>query len=252
MPFPPPPPGPGEVHVWRVPLDGPAPGPADGVLSAAETARAARLLLDRDRRRWTAARRALRVTLAHYTGIPPARITLEYGPHGKPRLAGQPRDGLRFSLSHSRDRALLAVCRGAPVGVDLEHRAAGPPDGPGLDDLAAVVLAPPELARYLRLPPARRRAALLRHWTGKEAVLKATGRGVTLPGARRVAVPSGSGRPGGVPGRWSLLRPRPGPGYLAALAVPGKDWTLVHIDAAPDSGGDPDASPRRPSARPGP
>ncbi|MFJ8142972.1 4'-phosphopantetheinyl transferase family protein [Streptomyces sp. NPDC096013] len=226
-------PDPGLVHVWRIPLAGP---PADAalvaaarVLAAGERARAGRLRLAEDRRRWTAARVALRTVLSGYTGTEAARITLAYGRHGKPRLAGRAPDGLRFSLSHSHDRALLAVCRGAPVGADLEHPAAGPADGRDLDDLAAAVLAPAELRAYLQLPAAGRRAALLRRWTGKEAVLKATGRGVTLSAARQLIVPEGTGTPRGLPGRWTLLRPRPGDGY-AAVCVLGKDWNFVSTD----------------------
>ncbi|MFF7329109.1 4'-phosphopantetheinyl transferase superfamily protein [Streptomyces sp. NPDC008150] len=222
------------MHLWRVPLTGStaqeALALAPRVLAPDELARAARLLTDVDRRRWTAARVALRAVLAHCTGTPPDRVTLAYGRHGKPRLPGPGRGALRFSLTHSRDLALLAVCRGAPVGADLEHLTAGPP-GPGdLDDLAAAVLAPPELRAYRLLPPELRRAALLRRWTGKEAVLKATGRGVTVAAARRVVVPDGSGTPRGLPGHWTLLRPSPGGPFTAAVAVLGKDWTVVRTD----------------------
>ncbi|MFF6990350.1 4'-phosphopantetheinyl transferase superfamily protein [Streptomyces sp. NPDC010273] len=224
----------GLVHVWRIPLAGP---PADAALAAAarvlgagERVRAERLRLDADRRRWTAARVALRTVLSWYTGMRPDLITLAYGRHGKPRLAGRPPGGLRFSLSHSHDRALLAVCRGVPVGVDLEHPSAGPADGRDLDDLAAAVLAPAELHSYLGLPAARRRAALLRRWTGKEAVLKATGRGVTLSAARRLVVPEGTGSPSGLPGQWTLLRPCQDDGYTAAVCVLGKDWNVVCTD----------------------
>ncbi|MET8453622.1 4'-phosphopantetheinyl transferase superfamily protein [Streptomyces sp. NPDC005209] len=225
---------PGVVEVWRIPLSGRA---ADAALASAgqllgadELARARRLVLREDRRRWVTARVALRTLLARRTGVAPDRITLEYGRHGKPRLFGQGADGLRFSLSHSRDRALLAVCRGAPVGADLEHLSAGPADAADLDDLAVAVLAPEELRAYLRLPPALRRAALLRRWTGKEAALKATGRGVTLPGARRLVVPDGSGTPRGLPGDWTQLRPWPGDGFTAAVTVRGRNWKLVCTD----------------------
>nr|WSY51502.1 4'-phosphopantetheinyl transferase superfamily protein [Streptomyces sp. NBC_00886] len=227
-------PGPGLVHVWRIPLAGPladtALTAAARVLDAGERARAERLRLAEDRRRWTTARVALRTVLSWYAGTEAVRITLAYGRHGKPRLAGRAPGELRFSLSHSHDRALLAVCRGAPVGVDLEHPAAGPADGQDLDDLAAAALAPAELHAYLRLPATCRRAALLRRWTGKEAVLKATGRGVTLSAARRLVVPEGTGTPRGLPGRWALLRPCPGDGYAAAVCVLGKDWNIVSTD----------------------
>ncbi|MFD3590104.1 4'-phosphopantetheinyl transferase family protein [Streptomyces sp. NPDC058683] len=222
------------MRVWRIPLSGPVArtglARAAQVLGPDERARAERLLLPADRARWTAARVALRTVLARCTGIAPARIPLEYGRYGKPKLPGQGPDGLAFSLSHSRDRALLAVCRGAPVGADLEHLTAGPSRAADLDDLAAAVLAPEELRAYTRLPAARRRAALLRRWTGKEAALKATGRGLTLDAARRLAVPEGSGAPSGLPGEWTQLRPWPGAGFTAAVTVRGRNWNLVCSD----------------------
>ncbi|WP_405822317.1 4'-phosphopantetheinyl transferase superfamily protein [Streptomyces sp. NBC_01390] len=231
-------PGPWQVHLWTVPLDGPAAHTAAAlaplVLDPGERRRAARLLLPEDRRRWTTARVALRRVLGAYTGLPPARITFAYGRHGRPRLDGTGDRHLHFNLTHSRDRALLAVCRDTPVGADLEHLDAGPPDDRGLDELAEAVLAPPELGAYRELPYPDRRAALLRRWTGKEALLKATGRGVTLAGVRRVTVPDGAGPAYGVPGEWTLLRPEQAGPYTAAIAVPrdvrtgnDKDWEVV-------------------------
>ncbi|MEU6229734.1 4'-phosphopantetheinyl transferase superfamily protein [Streptomyces sp. NPDC047042] len=234
-------PGPRQVHLWAVPLDGPAADTAvalaPSVLDPGERRRAARLLLPEDRRRWTTARVALRGVLGACTGLPPARITFAYGRHGRPRLAGP--DGLRlhFNLTHSRDRALLAVCRDTPVGADLEHLDAGPPDDRGLDELAEAVLAPSELGAYRQLPYPDRRAALLRRWTGKEALLKATGRGITLSALSRVTVPEGAGPAYGVPGTWTLLRPPLDGPYTAAIAVPAvlgeahtenhKNWEVV-------------------------
>jgi 4'-phosphopantetheinyl transferase len=211
------------VALWRIPLAGAV---ADTVmadtrlLDAGETARARRLPPGPDRHRWTAARGALRLVLARCTGTAPDRISFTLGRYGKPRPAGAGPGGLCFSLSHSRDLALLAVCRGTPVGVDLEHLSAGPAGREELDDLASAVLTPEEWQAYLRLPHARRRAALLRRWTGKEAVLKATGQGVTAAALRRVVVPEGDGPVRGLPGRpWRLLRVDPDDAWSAALAV---------------------------------
>jgi alkylation response protein AidB-like acyl-CoA dehydrogenase len=68
----------------------------------------------------------------------------------------------------------------------------------------------------------------------KEALLKATGRGVTLSAVRRVTVPEGTGPAYGVPGEWTLLRPEPAGPYTAAIAVPRavrtgnhEDWEVV-------------------------
>src|SRR6185503_15339055 len=84
--------------------------------------------------------------------------------HGRPRLVA---DGPHFSISHSADRVLLALCDTAPVGADVEST------GRDIDRLRRLILHPAEAAR-----PAG--PDLLRVWVRKEAVLKATGRGLAL------------------------------------------------------------------------
>jgi phosphopantetheinyl transferase len=69
--------------------------------------------------RLTASSSALRRVLAVYLGEEPARIRLERGEHGKPRLA-DPQGRLRFNLSHSGEIALVAVSGEFEVGVDVE------------------------------------------------------------------------------------------------------------------------------------
>ena len=61
---------------------------------------------------------ALHRVLAVYLGEDPARIRLETGAQGKPRLA-DPQGQLRFNLSHSGEIALVAVSGEAEVGVDV-------------------------------------------------------------------------------------------------------------------------------------
>ncbi|HEY6729935.1 MAG TPA: hypothetical protein VI039_02805 [Solirubrobacterales bacterium] len=62
----------------------------------------------------------LRRVLAVYLGEEPARIQLEKGEHGKPRLAGN-EPPLKFNLSHSGDLALVAVSGANEMGVDVER-----------------------------------------------------------------------------------------------------------------------------------
>jgi len=93
------------IHVWRARLDSTAWPDAAG-LPAAERERAARLLRPDSRRRWVAARWALRGVLARYLECGPAEIELRLGERGKPLLA-DPGSALRFNLSHSDDLALV-------------------------------------------------------------------------------------------------------------------------------------------------
>lgn len=162
---------PEEVHVWRVRTDVPCDAAS---LDASERARAARLLREEDRLRFTAAHVALRALLGRVLGTEPGEVRFVEGPHGKPSLAsGGP---IRFNLSHSGDLALVAVASGRELGVDLERH------GPvAIEDLAARYFSEAEARALAALPPDARRPAFFRCWSRKEAFLKACGSGMTLP-----------------------------------------------------------------------
>jgi hypothetical protein len=104
-----------EVHVWRAYLDrtSAAVQSLQHILSTDEWIRAGRFRLERDRRRFTAARGLLRVVLAGYLSIEPSQLRFRYGRYGKPSLApAGDEEALSFSMSHSCGLALYAVTRG--------------------------------------------------------------------------------------------------------------------------------------------
>ncbi len=170
-----------EVHLWRCRVDLPDDDLArcHRLLNPAEKQQAARFLVAADRNRFTVARASLRLILASYLGCPPGDISFVIGAHGKPSL--QAADGLpplEFNISHSGTLALVCVAdAGRPVGVDVEWT--------GRDlatmDLARRVLSPREFRTLEQAPPARRKHLFLSFWTIKEAVVKALGRGMSLP-----------------------------------------------------------------------
>lgn len=176
--------GPGACQVWWAPVDAAHPGLV-AWLDAGERERLARIRTPADRRRFLVGHALLRAVVGAVTDQPPAGVRLLRercrrcgAAHGRPRV-----DGARVSLSHSGALAAVAVTRDVDVGVDVEHVHA-PRDH---DLLAAAVLAPGERAALARLRSRERRVGLLRCWTRKEAVLKATGDG-TGAGAARVEV----------------------------------------------------------------
>lgn len=164
----------GHCDVWRIDLDAvEGVGPAlqgEGPLDAAELARAARFAFERDRRRFVAARLALRRILGMALGRDPAALVIEAPPLHRPRLAGD--SGLDFNLSHSGRLALVAVGQAAPLGVDVEEWRSVPDAAA----LAARLFTPRECAALAADP----RAAFLTCWTRKEAVLKSTGLGLSV------------------------------------------------------------------------
>lgn len=212
-------PGPDRVTVVRVPLDPPAQVLAalQAPLCADERARAARFRFAGDRRRWMAARGALRVLLGRCLEMPPTEVRLRCGAHGKPELHechGRPE--LRFSLAHSHDRALVALTAGREVGVDIERVRAD------LDHLAiARALLGPEVTTELAaLAAAERAEAFAVAWTRYEAHAKALGVGLTAPPPADAPV-------------HHLVTLRPWPEYVAAVAAPGVGWTVELLDFTP-------------------
>ena len=152
-----------------------------------------------------------------------AVYTLTADPGGKPRLLA---DGMvspiGISLSHSRERGLVAVAEEGEVGVDIERLR--PMDD--IDGIARAHMTVAEREWLLRQPPQQRDAAFLRLWTLKEAVVKATGEGLSRPLASiDIAVESWpSARLVGLDGGeapWLLRSFTPAAGHVGALAVPG-------------------------------
>lgn len=189
------------IDVWVAPLDvAPATRAAlEAGLTEVERGRAARYRAPADARRFSAARGWLRQVLGAALGVEPGAVALSQGP-GKPRLAD--RAGPRFNLSHAGALALIAVAE-QEVGVDVE-----PVAGAGRwADVVDLVCSAGEAAALRRLPPEEQSAAFLRAWTAKEAYLKATGTGLTVPpdgvevgdldGAGAIGGAEAAGRAGG-------------------------------------------------------
>lgn len=222
------------VDLWHFRLDVPEEEVelARAILSEDEIARSARFVRPRDRNRFAVARGRLRMILGAELGIRAASVAFRYGVRGKPELAPPlDRGGLRFSLSHSADRALVATTRNRAIGCDLEALR----DVRSGQDLARRIFAPQEFEVLARLEGEAWQRAFFRCWTLKEAWLKARGDGLTFP-TRKFTVAIAPGEPArlvrveGEPeaaSRWSLREARAPEGFLAAIAVEGPVGRLV-------------------------
>lgn len=218
------------VDVWRVGLEQPAETVErlKTLLADDELATAARYHFPVHCRRSVVRRGTLRTILSEYLGAEPAEIRFVYGPHGKPALAA-PAPAIHFNVSHSAELALIAVGQ-QRLGVDLEQwRAVA-----DADLVARRFFTPQEVAAQRAAPDGNQ--LFLRHWTRKEAVIKAVGRGLSMPlNAFDIsAIDTGQivriEEPGGER-QWHLQDLEPPEGYLAALASAGpiehvrwRDW----------------------------
>jgi 4'-phosphopantetheinyl transferase len=103
-------------------------------------------------------------------------VAIELDQQGKPRICRKcDAEDVRFNVAHSAELALIAVTTGCEVGVDVERLRSVR----HLEHIAQRYFHPAETMALLAARPAERDAAFLRCWTGKEAVLKALGHGIT-------------------------------------------------------------------------
>jgi phosphopantetheinyl transferase len=144
-----------------------------------------------------------RRVIAALTGIAPREIEIYDTPNGKPMLRNDA--GIHFSISHSRDVAMVAVTRVAPVGVDIEQIRAVPNAEAIIrrfftDEDAAIIVASDN--RELRFAEA---------WTRAEARIKV--RGATVWDSAK-------------PDPQTVVRQLQAPdGFAAAIAAASASWT---------------------------
>ncbi len=138
------------------------------LLDDEEAAEVARYRFEDDRKRAAMSRYLRRVVLAKYSSHDPRDLRFTRADEGKPALAG---GGLEFNISHSGQLVVLAVSQ-QPVGVDIE----GPRAVSDARELAHRFFAPEE-RRTVEIAEDVP-ATFLAIWTAKEAVIKATGRGL--------------------------------------------------------------------------
>jgi len=175
-----PPLAPGELQLWRVTLAEATASPRLFMqhLSPDETERAARLRAGEGRMQFVVARACLRSLLGSAFAVAPRLVPITLGSHGKPATPASDGNSLHFNVAHSHGSILIALSGRGPVGVDLERI------DPNLDvmEIAGNSFTPGETQQLAGISdPDQRQRAFFRCWTRKEAVVKADGRGLSLP-----------------------------------------------------------------------
>lgn len=196
------------VDLWQFDLDREARGLGDAeqFLSPYEHQRWLRSSAP-SRQRRLLARAALRTVLGSYTGRAPQALQLSYNAHGKPQLVDpNGRAEVAFNLTTSDSCCLIAVTRGAQVGVDVESLA----PLPAIDRIAAGMLSADEAAAIGRLTGEAKVTEFYTCWTRLEAGIKARGLGLT---SIRTLPPIRSADD------WIHLTLHPRPGFIGALSV---------------------------------
>jgi 4'-phosphopantetheinyl transferase len=189
------------VDVWQVELAQPGDHVRrlETLLSDSELERAAGFRRAGAASRWIVTRAALRIVLGARLQSAPGDVDIAAGPHGKPWLPGT---GLRFNLSHSGERALIALADGVEVGIDVERTARS----------SRAVERALTAGERAALGAGDHHIQLLQVWCRKEALAKAMGAGLGWSPES-----FDTSRPGG----YGLLDLTVDDGYVAALAVEG-------------------------------
>lgn len=224
-------PAPGVVHLWRRALRASAAevNSCYGLLSNEEKERALRFRIDRPRQDFVLTRGTLRLLLARYLKITPQGVSLQNSRNGKPFLDGE--DELCFNVSHTDGLALIAFARRRAIGIDVENL------GREIEAecLAERFFSERERRALSRFKGDELRAAFFRCWTRKEAYIKATGDGLSLPlhqfdvsiaANDQDALLATRSDPDEA-ARWTICDVPIGPGYAAAVAV--ADYETVSV-----------------------
>lgn len=209
---------PGQVDVWILRTDALPAAALDAMLrllSPAELERNARYRFVRDRELHAFGRGLTRILLSRYASRDPAEWSIGTEASGRPFVenpvsTADPAPGaLDFNISHTPGLVAVALGCDVRVGVDVERRS----DHLADPAIARAILAPEEGRRLTMFPPDERPYRLRRLWTLKEALTKATGKGLALD-VRGIQFEIDS------PGTGPRLRP----GTVARVVGPSEEW----------------------------
>jgi 4'-phosphopantetheinyl transferase len=180
-------------------------------LSRAERERAAAFRFERHRAAYVVAHGVLREVVARYLETDAAAVEFDVTDAGRPFVAPNGKSSIDFNLSHAGDAVVVAVARDQKVGVDVEEISVD------IDhvSLARRFFAPGEIDQIGAADAEAASTGFFECWTKKEAIVKAVGRGLSMPlasfcvsvNAPRQKVPVGED------GTWAVrLRRRSGDG----------------------------------------
>lgn len=163
-----------EIHIFTADLD--ARDHADfALLSAHESERALRFHSPLHRQRFIAAHSLLRSIISLYIDASPREIIFGHEEKKKPFLQS-PATSLQFNLAHSEHMAVYALTMNHAIGVDIEKIKQAYPE-----NVAERFFHRKEVNDLLHLDEDKRPEHFYRIWARKEAIVKAIGKGLSLP-----------------------------------------------------------------------
>ncbi len=148
------------------------------ILSEDELAKAARFHFEADRVRSLVCRAMLRRLAAALCGTEPELVEFSLIKNGKPTIV-HPAEAAKIhvNVSHSGELGAVVLSRGFPVGIDIEFMR------PGVEiaAMAKQYFRKEECSWLASLPEANQLRGFYRLWVLKEAILKVSGDGLSIP-----------------------------------------------------------------------
>jgi 4'-phosphopantetheinyl transferase len=139
-------------------------------LNAAELQRAQKYHFEKDSNQFIICRSLLKFILAQHTGLDIDKINIELNSNKKPYLSSN--KAICFNVSHSHDFAIIAMSKRA-VGIDIEYLNTNF----HFSEVLPSVFGNLEIESILNTDD--KTYAFYKFWTRKEAIVKATGQGIS-------------------------------------------------------------------------
>jgi len=169
-----------EVQIWNFDLDliNTQKNRLGKILSDDELVRADKFHFEIDKNRFICSRGLLRILLGTFTKISAKEIIFTFNEYGKPSLSTIHNNiGLHFNLSHSKQFMSVGFLKDALIGVDVEFMK------PLKDhlEIAKRFFSNSEIDQLNAFPKEKVLEGFYTCWTGKEAVIKLSGEGLSYP-----------------------------------------------------------------------
>jgi len=116
-----------------------------------------------------------RLILSEYIALAPNEIVFIRNQHGKPEIKNNPHH-IRFNLSHNNELIVMAVCVKDDIGCDIEN----PQRSINIEPITRRYFSSQEHIEITNCPITEQQIRFFEIWTLKEALVKATGVGISL------------------------------------------------------------------------
>lgn len=169
-----------EVHVWNYPLNI-VETDMDffyGLLSDEEKKGIDKIKLQGVRDKRVTSKAIVKDIISKYLGINSDQIKYSYNRFGKPVLPENINlPCLNFNISHSENLGIIALVKKNQIGVDVERLI----DLTDIDDIIILCFSKNEQRLFKDLEGLEKTRLFYKIWTGKEAFIKAVGKGFSFP-----------------------------------------------------------------------